>query len=163
MIKNDSGDEFRRRYRAVDVLLMDDVQFVAGKEGLQEELFQTLNELFHNGIQLVLTCDVHPRWIPTLTDRLVNRVASGFLVELQTPDLQTRLDILRRKAALEHVVVPDDVLQLLASGLQCSIREMEGALVRLVALHRLLGAPLIPAVGEQVLCDVLLATRSARS
>lgn len=151
-----------RRYRAVDAPLMDDVQIVAGLGGLREELFHTMSELFHSGIQLVLTCDVHPRSIPTLTDRLRNRFASGLLVELQIPDIQTRLGILRRKAAIDRVVVPDDVLhpRRRAPGQHPGAgRSPPG----FVALHRLMGAPLIPAVGEEVLWDILPPTRPAGS
>ena len=117
----------RRRYRAVDVLLIDDVQFVARMEGFQEELFHIFNGLFRSGTQLVLTCD-DPRSIPTLAERLRNRFSAGLLAELQTPDLETRLEILRGKAEREKVAVPDDMLELLARGLQRSIRELGGAL-----------------------------------
>ncbi len=162
MIRTSTGDEFRRRYRQVDVLLIDDVQFLAGKEGTQEEFFHTFNELFQANSQIVLTSDTHPRGIPTLEDRLRSRFVSGLVTDVQPPDLETRLAILRKKSEGEKVEPPRDVLELIATHVKDNIRELEGALTRVIAYESLEGTPLTLLVAERILSDILSAGEGRR-
>jgi chromosomal replication initiator protein len=127
--KDDMG-AFRRRYRECDLLLIDDVQFMDKKESLQEELFHTFNSLYGSSKQIVLTSDRAPRAIATLEDRLRSRLLSGLTTDIQPPELETRIAILRTKAEHEHAVVGDDVLDLIATKVKENIRELEGALIR---------------------------------
>ena len=130
--KDDMG-AFRRRYRECDLLLIDDVQFMDKKESLQEELFHTFNSLYGSSKQIVLTSDRAPRAIATLEDRLRSRLLSGLTTDIQPPELETRIAILRTKAEHEHAVVADDVLDLIATKVKENIRELEGALIRVTA------------------------------
>jgi len=157
MIRTTTGDEFRRRYRQVDVLLIDDVQFLAGKEQTQEEFFHTFNELFQANKQIVLTSDTHPRAIPTLEDRLRSRFVSGLVTDVQPPELETRLAILRKKCEGEKVEPPREVLELIATNVRDNIRELEGALTRVIAYESLEGTPLTLGVAEKILYDILSA------
>jgi len=162
MIRTNTGDDFRRRYRQVDVLLIDDVQFLAGKEGTQEEFFHTFNELFQANSQIVLTSDIHPRAIPTLEDRLRSRFVSGLVTDVQPPDLETRLAILRKKSEGEKVEPPEDVLELIATHVKDNIRELEGALTRVIAYASLEDMPLTMPVAERILSDILSAGEGRR-
>ncbi len=162
MIRTSTGDDFRRRYRQVDVLLIDDVQFLAGKEGTQEEFFHTFNELFQANSQIVLTSDIHPRAIPTLEDRLRSRFVSGLVTDVQPPDLETRLAILRKKSEGEKVQPPEEVLELIAIHVKDNIRELEGALTRVIAYSSLEGTPLTLSVAERILEDILSAGEGRR-
>jgi chromosomal replication initiator protein len=146
---------FKRKYREVDVLLLDDIQFVEGKEGLQEELFHTFNSLHQANRQIVLSSDRSPDKISTLEDRLRSRFRMGLLTEISPPDLETRLAILRKKAELESSPVPDDVLEYIAMGITNNIRELEGALIRVSAFASLTGETLSKELAERVLADLL--------
>ena len=126
--------EFRRNYRdGIDVLLIDDVQFLAGKEGTQDEFFHTFNALHENHKQIVLTADRKPHEISDIADRLRTRFAWGLLADIEPPELEVRLAILRKKAAVEQVVLPDDVAMYIATSIKSNVRELEGALIRLAA------------------------------
>ncbi len=162
MIQRRTGDEFRRRYRQVDVLLIDDVQFLAGKEGLQDEFFHTFDELFQINSLLVLTSDTHPRAIPTLRDRLRSRFVSGLVTDVQPPDLETRMAILRKKCEREHVQPPPEVLELIATNIKDNIRELEGALTHVIAYESLEGTPLTLEVANSILRDILSAGEGRR-
>ena len=132
-IRTNSGVMFKRRYREVDVLLIDDIQFMEGKEGLQEEFFHTFNSLHGADKQIVISSDRMPDAIPTLEDRLRGRFRWGLITDIQPPDLETRLAILRNKAERDHSPVPDDVLEFIATHITNNIRELEGALIRVSA------------------------------
>ena len=124
---------FRAKYRQIDVLLLDDIQFIEGKETTQEEIFHTFNTLYESGKQIVLTCDRPPKNISTLTERLRSRFEWGILADIQVPELETRIAILRNKVDRDNISVPDDVLELIATAYQNNIRELEGALNRVIA------------------------------
>jgi chromosomal replication initiator protein len=153
---------FKRRYRDCDVLLIDDVQFMERKEGLQEEFFHTYNDLKGASKQIVLTSDRPPKSIETLEDRLRSRFLSGLITEIDPPDLETRLAILRSKCVSEHQHVPDDVLEFIASHVKDNIRELEGALIRIVAFAKLNKEPISLAQAEHVLSDLVLAGEPRR-
>ncbi|MHB1717641.1 MAG: chromosomal replication initiator protein DnaA [Acidimicrobiales bacterium] len=154
-IRTNTTTGFKRRYRECDVLLIDDVQFMEGKESLQEEFFYTFNSLHGAAKQIVLTSDRPPKSIATLEDRLRSRFLSGLITEVQPPELETRLAILRFKAERERVRVPDDVLEFIASHVTNNIRELEGALIRVTAFASLNREPLNQALVERVLSDLV--------
>jgi chromosomal replication initiator protein len=153
---------FKRRYRDCDVLLIDDVQFMERKEGLQEEFFHTYNDLKGASKQIVLTSDRPPKSIETLEDRLRSRFLSGLITEIDPPDLETRLAILRSKSMSENQDVPDDVLEFIASHVKDNIRELEGALTRICAFANLNKEPISLAQAEKVLSDLVLAGEPRR-
>ncbi len=153
---------FKRRYRDCDVLLIDDVQFMERKEGLQEEFFHTYNDLKGASKQIVLTSDRPPKSIETLEDRLRSRFLSGLITEIDPPDLETRLAILRSKCLSEHQDVPQDVLEFIASHVKDNIRELEGALTRICAFAKLNNEPISLAQAEKVLSDLVLAGEPRR-
>jgi chromosomal replication initiator protein len=146
---------FKRRYRECDVLLIDDVQFMENKEGLQEEFFHTYNDLHGAGKQIVLTSDRPPKSIETLEDRLRSRFMSGLITEVDPPDLETRLAILRKKAEDDHDDIPDDVLDFIATHVKNNIRELEGALIRVTAFASLSREPISLELAERVLADIV--------
>jgi chromosomal replication initiator protein len=148
---------FKRRYRECDVLLIDDVQFMQNKEGLQEEFFHTYNDLHGAGKQIVLTSDRPPKSIETLEDRLRSRFLSGLITEIDPPDLETRLAILRSKAEADHDDIPADVLDFIATNVKNNIRELEGALIRVTAFASLNREPISLALAERVLADIVTA------
>jgi chromosomal replication initiator protein len=153
---------FKRRYRDCDVLLIDDVQFMERKEGLQEEFFHTYNDLKGASKQIVLTSDRPPKSIETLEDRLRSRFLSGLITEIDPPDLETRLAILRSKCLSMQQNVPDDVLEFIASHVKDNIRELEGALIRICAFAKLNKEPISLTQAEHVLSDLVLAGEPRR-
>jgi chromosomal replication initiator protein len=155
-IRNRTQDAFRRKYRDTpDVLLVDDIQFVEGKEGFQEELFHTFNALYETSRQIVLTSDRSPDHIATLEDRLRTRFKWGLITDIQPPDLETRLAILRKKAERETADVPHEVLEFIAQSITDNIRELEGALTRVAAFATLTKEPLTAELAKGVLADLL--------
>ena len=156
-IRTNSGTAFKRHYRQCDVLLVDDIQFMEGKEGLQEEFFHTFCTVYEASHQIVITSDRPPKAIATLQDRLSSRFLSGLTTDIQPPELETRLAILRQKAITQQVEVPDDVLALIATNVTDNIRELEGALIRVSAFASLSGEALTPQSAERVLSDILAA------
>ncbi len=158
-IRNSSQGTFKRRYRDSDVLLVDDIQFMEGKEGLQEEFFHTFNTLYEGSKQIVLSSDRHPRSIATLEDRLRSRFEWGLTTDVQPPELETRLAILRKKAETERTPIPDDVLELIATNVRDNIRELEGALIRVSAFASLNRQTITRETAETVLADILDAGR----
>jgi len=158
-IRNSSQSAFKRRYRECDVLLVDDIQFMEGKEGLQEEFFHTFNWLYEGSKQIVLSSDRHPRSIATLEDRLRSRFEWGLTTDVQPPELETRLAILRKKADGERIPIPGEVLELIATHVRDNIRELEGALIRVSAFASLNREPPTREMAERVLSDILEADR----
>ncbi|MCP3935823.1 MAG: chromosomal replication initiator protein DnaA [Actinomycetia bacterium] len=154
-IRTTGQASFKRRYRDVDVLLVDDIQFMEGKEGLQEEFFHTFNSLHGAGRQVVLSSDRPPRSIATLEDRLRSRFEWGLITDIQPPDLETRLAILRKKTEVEGSRVPDDVLEFIATNIRNNIRELEGALIRVGAFASLTDEPLDIDLATKVLADIV--------
>ncbi len=158
-IRTNGQPTFKRRYRDCDVLLVDDIQFIEGKEGLQEEFFHTFNALYEHSKQIVLSSDRHPRSIATLEDRLRSRFEWGLITDVQPPELETRLAILRKKADGERTAIPAEVLELIATNVKDNIRELEGALIRVSAFASLNKEPLTKEMAEIVLSDILDVSR----
>ena len=157
-IRTQTAEEFRRAYREVDVLLIDDIQFIAGKETTQEEFFHTFNTLHGLNKQIVISADRHPRAISTLEERLRSRFEGGLIADIQPPDFETRAAILRFKAEAQPMLVPSDVIDFLARKIQSNIRELNGALTRVVAYAQLMQLPLSVDLAQTVLQDVLQQT-----
>lgn len=157
-IRTQTAEDFRRAYRDVDVLLIDDIQFIAGKDSTQEEFFHTFNSLHSANKQIVISADRHPRAISTLEERLRSRFEGGLIADIQPPDFETRAAILRFKAETQPMQVPSDVIDFLARKIQSNIRELNGALTRVVAYAQLMQAPLTVELAQTVLQDVLQQT-----
>jgi chromosomal replication initiator protein len=147
--------DFRNKYRKIDVLLIDDVHFLQGKESTQEEFFHTFNALYDAHKQIVLTSDRPPKEIPTLEERLVSRFEWGLVTDIQPPDLETRIAILRKKAQDDQLEIPDDVLEFIASNVRSNIRELEGSLIRLLAFASLTDSDIDLGLAREVLKDFL--------
>lgn len=154
-IKDDNTSGFRNKYRNIDVLLIDDIQFLAGKERTQEEFFHTFNTLYEANKQLVISSDRPPRNIPTLEDRLRSRFEWGLITDIQSPDLETRIAILRKKAQTENFDISYDILDYIANYIESNIRELEGALIRLVAYATITKKPLNMNTASEALKDIL--------
>jgi chromosomal replication initiator protein len=151
---------FKRRYRELDVLLIDDIQFLERTQELQEEFFHTFNQIHNAGGQIIISSDRSPKSIATLEDRLRSRFEWGLITDVQPPEFETRLAILRKKAEAEHLHgIPDEVLEFIASSIQDNIRELEGALIRVAAYSSLNRAPLSEEVARSVLADLLPASK----
>ncbi len=161
-IKNNQTVEFRNKYRHVDVLLIDDIQFLEGKEQTQEEFFHTFNSLHEAQRQVVISSDRPPKEIQTLESRLRSRFEWGLLTDMQPPDLETREAILRKKAESEKIPVPDDVTSFIAKVIPSNIRELEGALIRVVAFASLTKSPITADLAAEVLKNVVATTPARR-
>jgi len=154
-IRQNTTNSLRRRYRDIDVLLIDDIQFIAGKEGLQEEFFHTFNSLHGANKQVVISSDRMPDAIPTLEERLRGRFKWGLITDIQPPDLETRLAILRNKSERDRVLVPDETLEFIATNIATNIRELEGALIRVTAYASLNQVPITTDLAQTQLADLL--------
>jgi chromosomal replication initiator protein len=154
-LRDDKTQAFQRRYRDVDILLIDDIQFLENRERTQEEFFHTFNTLHNTNKQIVISSDRSPRQLATLEDRLRTRFEWGLLADIQPPDLETRIAILQKKAAQERLFAPPDVLEFIASRIASSIRELEGALIRVTAFANLTRSPVELALAEEVLRDFI--------
>ena len=150
----DKTHVFRERYRSIDVLLIDDIQFIAGKERTQEEFFHTFNALYDGQKQIVLTSDCPPREIPEIEERLHSRFEWGLIADLEPPDLETKIAILKRKAEIQRADLPDDVALFLASNSKHNIRELEGSLIRVLAMASLRGVPLSKTLAQEAMRSV---------
>ena len=158
-IRYDKMVDLRRRYRNVDMLLIDDIQFLAGKERTQEEFFHTFNTLYEARKQIVLSSDRFPKEMPSMEERLRSRFEWGLIADLQPPDVETRIAILRKKSEEEGIAIGEEVVQLLAENLRSNIRELEGALIRLGAYSNLTGQIITPDMAKQILRDLLGSKR----
>ena len=156
-IRTNTTPAFKRRFRECDVLLVDDIQFLENKEGTQEEFFHTFNSIYGAGGQIVITSDRHAKALVTLEERLRSRFLSGLITDVQPPDLETRLAILRKKADFEDAHLPDDVLEFIATHIKNNIRELEGALTRVFAFASLNREPATRSLAERVLGDMISA------
>lgn len=154
-IRYDKTMTFREKYRSIDILLIDDIQFIAGKERTQEEFFHTFNALYDNQKQIVISSDCPPREIPTLEERLHSRFEWGLIADIQPPDLETKVAILRKKAETEQLDLPDNVALFIASKIKSNIRELEGSLVRLTALSSLRGEPISVTLAQEALKNIV--------
>lgn len=154
-IRYDRTQSFREHYRSVDVLLIDDVQFMAGKERTQEEFFHTFNSLYEQQKQIVISSDCPPRGIPTLEERLHSRFEWGLIADIEPPDLETKVAILKRKAETLGVHIPDEIALLIAGRVKNNIRELEGSLVRLVAISSLRGVPITRSLALDALRNII--------
>jgi len=158
-IKTGTTIKFREKYRTVDVLLMDDIQFIAGKESTMEEFFHTFNTLYDAHKQIVVSSDKPPKDISNLEERLVSRFEWGLVTDIQPPDYETRTAILRKKAERENLLIPDSVTSFIADKIKSNIRELEGALIRVVAYSKLVGKEVDEAVAYDVLKDMIVETQ----
>lgn len=158
-IRYDKMIDLRRRYRNIDMLLIDDIQFLAGKERTQEEFFHTFNTLYEARKQIVLSSDRFPKEMPSMEERLRSRFEWGLIADLQPPDVETRIAILRKKSEEEGIAIGDEVVQLLAENLRSNIRELEGALIRLGAYSTLTGKTITTEMAKTILRDLLGSKR----
>lgn len=158
-IRDNRAVGFRNKYRSVDILLIDDIQFLAGKEQTQEEFFHTFNALHEENKQIIISSDRPPKEIPTLEDRLRSRFEWGLITDVQPPDLETRIAILRKKAIADQLDVPSDVLATIADRVDTNIRELEGALIRVVAFSALMNQPISTDLAAEALKDIMPDSR----
>ena len=154
-LRDDRKVAFQRRYRDIDVLLVDDIQFLEGKEGTQEEFFHTFNTLHNSNKQIVVSSDRPPKRLETLEDRLRTRFEWGLITDIQPPELETRIAILRKKAAQDRLAAPAEVLEFIAARIERNIRELEGALIRVTAFASLNRQPVDVQLAEIVLRDLI--------
>lgn len=157
-IRSHNTEAFREKYRTADLLLVDDIHFIAGKESTQEEFFHTFNTLHSNGSQIVVCSDRPPRAMVLLEDRLRSRFEWGLTVDIQPPELETRIAILKSKASLRGITIPDEILYLIAERIQSNIRELEGGLNRVLALTTLTNQPLSAEIALEALADLTACT-----
>ncbi|OEF97313.1 chromosomal replication initiator protein DnaA [Desulfuribacillus alkaliarsenatis] len=154
-IRDNKTVDFRNRYRNIDILLIDDIQFLAGKEQTQEEFFHTFNALHEDGKQIIISSDRPPKEIPTLEDRLRSRFEWGLITDIQAPDLETRIAILRKKAKAENLEIDNDVLVYIANKISTNIRELEGALIRVVAYSSLINQDIDAELAAEALKHII--------
>ena len=154
-IKDNSNEQFRNKHRNIDVLLIDDIQFIAGKERVQEEFFHTFNALHESGKQIILSSDRPPKDIQLLEDRLKSRFEWGLIADIQSPDYETRLAILRKKAQLDNINIDDDILSNIATKIDTNIRELEGTLNKLIAKASLTNSSITPEMAERAINDII--------
>lgn len=154
-IQDNTNAQFRNKYRNVDVLMIDDVQFIAGKNTTQEEFFNTFNTLHTSGRQIVISSDKPPKEIPALEERLRSRFEGGLITDIQSPDYETRMAILQKKADQENIIIDPRVLSLIATKANANIRQLEGAFTRVVAFSKLLGAPITLSMADSALKDII--------
>nr|WP_254045508.1 chromosomal replication initiator protein DnaA [Thermodesulfovibrio sp. N1] len=154
-IRHEKMPEFRQKYRTVDIFLVDDIQFIAGKDSTQEEFFHTFNELYSKQKQIVISSDRPPMEISDITDRLRSRFGMGLIADIQPPEIETRLAILYKKAEREGIVLPEDVAYFIASRVKSNVRELEGSLIKLCAYISLTKVPITLEIAKQVLKDLL--------
>ena len=154
-IKDDKNEEFRNKYRNIDILLIDDIQFIAGKERTQEEFFHTFNELHDANKQIILSSDRPPKEIPTLEDRLRSRFEWGLIADIQVPDFETRMAILKKKADVENLNVANEVMGYIAAKIKSNIRELEGALIRIIAYSSLTNREVTVDLATEALKDII--------
>ncbi len=159
-IKDDKNEDFRNKYRNVDVLLIDDIQFIAGKERTQEEFFHTFNALHDANKQIILSSDRPPKEIPTLEDRLRSRFEWGLIADIQVPDFETRMAILKKKADVEKLNVANEVMVYIATKIKSNIRELEGALIRIVAYSSLTNREITVDLASEALKDIISKKQS---
>lgn len=161
-VMTNSLEEFQRKYRHVDILLIDDIQFISGKDGTQEEFFHTFNELYSERKQIVITSDRPPRDIPVLAERLRSRFAGGLIYDIKPPEFETRVAILRKKARAEGLDIPDDALYLIASKVETNVRELEGALIRVIAFSSMMNRDIDETLTEEALQGLLASGAKRR-
>ena len=154
-IKDNTNDQFRTKYRNIDVLLIDDIQFIAGKERIQEEFFHTFNTLHDSRKQIILSSDKPPKDIPLLEDRLKSRFEWGLIADISNPDYETRLAILRKKAQLDNIIIDDDILSTIATRIDSNIRELEGTLNKLIAKASLTNSSITMEMTERTINDIV--------
>lgn len=154
-IKDNKNEQFRGKYRNIDVLLIDDIQFIAGKERIQEEFFHTFNTLHESGKQIILSSDRPPKDIQLLEDRLKSRFEWGLIADISNPDYETRLAILRKKAQLDNIIIDDEILANIANRIDSNIRELEGTLNKLIAKSSLTNSPITMEMAERAINDIV--------
>ncbi|WP_026568048.1 chromosomal replication initiator protein DnaA [Bacillus sp. UNC41MFS5] len=158
-IRDNKAENFRNKYRNVDILLIDDIQFLAGKESTQEEFFHTFNALHEESKQIIISSDRPPREIPTLEDRLRSRFEWGLITDITPPDLETRIAILRKKAKAEGLDIPNEVMLYIANQIDSNIRELEGALIRVVAYSSLINKDINADLAAEALKDIIPSSK----
>ncbi|OEF99628.1 chromosomal replication initiation protein DnaA [Vulcanibacillus modesticaldus] len=158
-IRDNKTVEFRNKYRNIDILLIDDIQFLAGKEQTQEEFFHTFNALHEANKQIIISSDRPPKEIPTLEDRLRSRFEWGLITDIQPPDLETRIAILKKKAKAENLDIPNEVLNYIANQIDTNIRELEGALIRVVAYSSLINKDMSAELAAEALKDIIPSSK----